>query len=197
MQTHSGWLWKRENALLARFERLWVVLQARTLTFFRDGSKGAPALGWYRLPTNTRCFSTTPQRGLKFCFRVAAAPVQLLLAARSARERNEWVGSLTEPYTPPLKRVLFLYGRGGGGHKASADAVHDCLLNRLGVEGEAAYDVTMKDIGKLLETPVLGSFVERLFNWIGMPGGDDVYNLLMSRGWYRWAAVCCVGCRNM
>lgn len=72
--------------------------------------------------------------------------------------------------TPPPNRVIFFYGRGGGGHKASANAVRDCLQQ----DDYEPCDVKMEDIGLLLEAPILGDYVKRAFNLLGVPGGDDL-----------------------
>ena len=48
----------------------------------------------------------------------------------------------------PRRFVLFIIGRGGGGHKASANAVQAALL---GAGHEWAADIEMVDVGHLFE----------------------------------------------
>lgn len=79
--------------------------------------------------------------------------------------------------TPPPNRVIFFYGRGGGGHKASANAVRDCLQQ----DDYEPCDVKMEDIGLLLEAPILGDYVKRAFNLLGVPGGDDLCDSSMAQ----------------
>ena len=82
---------------------------------------------------------------------------------------------------PPSKRILFLIGRGGGGHKASARA----LLAAARDQGLPwADDVEMIDVGYLIESFVSGK-PPRTSGF----DGDELYNWLMKRGFYRLAAL--------
>lgn len=79
----------------------------------------------------------------------------------------------------PKPKVLFMFGRGGGGHKASARAVRDALLSR-----NENLDVELVDVGYLMESFVFG----RKMRTSGFDG-DELYNLLMKHGWYRTARL--------
>ena len=82
---------------------------------------------------------------------------------------------------PPSKRVLFLIGRGGGGHKASARALL-AAAHELGLPW--AEDVEMVDVGYLIESFVSGK-PPRTSGF----DGDELYNWLMKHGFYRVAAL--------
>jgi hypothetical protein len=144
---HRGWLWTQSAATCCgSMRRYWFVLQRDMLVFYR-GEWGTPEtvsadsdpllhrpqrpLGAIAL-TKLKCYSTVPLCGRQFCFRVEGGGKSHLLAAESADERRLWVSTLLQHRSGHLgehvrHRVLFFYGRGGGGHKASANAVRDCL----------------------------------------------------------------------
>lgn len=88
-------------------------------------------------------------------------------------------GSRTSVSTAPPSAV-FLYGRGGGGHKAAAKALQDCLLSK-GVQW--AQRICLVDAGALTERAIHGIMAEVI------PSGDDVYNWLMGQGWYGLAGM--------
>ena len=184
----SGWLWRQG---ILRPRRVWCVQNGKQLQVFGN---------YYQLLNeaielvDARCYSTVPHAGHAFCFRLVIGGRSTWFAAESADERRRWVTTILQHApgrigdAPPARnRILFLYGRGGGGHKASANAVRDCLEQDVGSGVQC--DVVMGDLGLLLEAPVLGERVKRVFNRLGVPGGDDVYNYFMSKGWYRLADV--------
>lgn len=192
-----GWLSRQGYS--GCFSRCWFLMAGPQLRCYRDESERR-LLGAVEL-SSARCFCTVSHAGRAFCFRInlstSWSSVSLLLAAESEDERLLWVTAILRhasvhnhapsPSSSPSRRtarMLFLYGRGGGGHKASANAVRDCLAQD---EGGVRCDVQLEDIGRLLEAPVIGERVKRFFNWLGMPGGDDIYNFFMSIGWYRMA----------
>eukprot|EP00306_Pavlova_sp_CCMP459_P005512 CAMPEP_0185164730 /NCGR_PEP_ID=MMETSP1139-20130426/9823_1 /TAXON_ID=298111 /ORGANISM="Pavlova sp., Strain CCMP459" /LENGTH=644 /DNA_ID=CAMNT_0027730113 /DNA_START=24 /DNA_END=1958 /DNA_ORIENTATION=- len=103
-----------------------------------------------------------------------------------------------DPAGPRAPRALFLYGRGGGGHLASAVAVRDCLESHTpprpagdgpSASGDASLDarlaVDMVDVGKLVEAGILGPVLSSIAPF----SGDDVYNFFMKQGQYGLAAA--------
>ena len=72
--------------------------------------------------------------------------------------------------------VLFMYGRGGGGHKASAKALSACVQQ----------EHELVDVGYLIESFITGREIPRASGF----DGDELYNFLMRRGWYVIAQVC-------
>ena len=184
-QPLSGWL------LLRGSSRRWFVLKDSTLCYYHDAS-ASRVTGSIDLRDAKLCYATVPHgNGLEHCFRVLDSKgSNVLLAAEGAEERTQWVSAIRTRIAVPSKtaanRIIFFYGRGGGGHKASANAVKDCLAQDA-TAGGVECAVTMEDLGTLLEAPVLGETTQRLFTWLGMPGGDDIYNYFMSKGWYRFA----------
>jgi hypothetical protein len=189
----TGWL------VLNTKQRCFFKLHEKQLVYFQEESEQTE-LGAIDL-TNARCYSTVPHAVAllprPFCFRIATSTGRnnLLLAAESEDGRRKWVTEILRRASGHLEgpvkrnRVLFFYGRGGGGHKASANAVKDCLAQDAMVDGGISCEVKLEDLGTLMETPVLGEFVQKTFSWLGVPGGDDVYNFLMAKGWYRLADV--------
>ena len=83
-----------------------------------------------------------------------------------------------------IGRPIFIIGHGGGGHKASANAVKDCLLAK-GVEWAAS--VELLDCEWLVTSAILGSPPKP------GSGGEDMYNLLMRIGAYRSASMITYG----
>jgi len=77
--------------------------------------------------------------------------------------------------------VQFLIGRGGGGHKASARAVRDCLIRQ---KVPWAEDVEFVDAGYLLD-----SIITRRQAQPGRFDCDDLYNWFMKNGCYRLASL--------
>ena len=77
--------------------------------------------------------------------------------------------------------VLFIIGRGGGGHRASAHAVRACLQGTPAAWAEA---IDMVDVGYLIEGIVLGQ-PPRTEGF----DSDELYNLLMRHGFYRVASL--------
>jgi len=74
-----------------------------------------------------------------------------------------------------------MIGRGGGGHKASAVALHACMK----MEGVAWADgISFVDTGDVVERAIQGCMVRCL------PSGDDIYNWFMKLGFYRLAGLC-------
>lgn len=102
------------------------------------------------------------------------------------------------PARAPGKTAVFFYGRGGGGHLASAIAVRDCLtqehawsadlLAAAGLPPTGApflsdeYRVLIVDIGKLAEESVLGPLAR-----LSPFSGDDIYNWCIRNGQYALA----------
>lgn len=177
-----------QGRISSTFTRYYFSVSGRQLNCFRDNSQGS-LLSVVPL-CNAKCFATVPHGGHEKCFRVVLpdstlAQSSYLFAADSDRERRLWMATIQRlaNITPPPNRVIFFYGRGGGGHKASANAVRDCLQQ----DDYEPCDVKMEDIGLLLEAPILGDYVKRAFNLLGVPGGDDLYNFFMAKGWYRIA----------
>ena len=84
-----------------------------------------------------------------------------------------------EADAPAGSTVQFFIGRGGGGHTASARAVRDCLLQQ-GVPW--AKNIEFVDTGYLFDSIISGRR-EKGYD------ADELYNSLMSRGWYRLAAI--------
>jgi len=74
--------------------------------------------------------------------------------------------------------VLFLIGRGGGGHKASAIAIRDCLIQR---QVSWSANIEFIDIGEVVEEAIHGCCAKYCCS------GDDIYNELMKRGYYLFA----------
>ena len=95
-----------------------------------------------------------------------------------------------DPEKPrPERTVLFIIGRGGAGHKASAKAVQAALVTA----GHAwAHEIEMVDMGHLYEACLSGRAPNK-----EAFGPDDGYNWLMKHGCYRLAgisgpiAMCC------
>jgi len=79
------------------------------------------------------------------------------------------------------KPVLFMIGRGGGGHKASALALRDCLAQR-GVQW--VDDIELVDVGPIVEQAIHACCMKFC------PSGDDIYNWLMKHSMYRMAGGC-------
>jgi len=184
----SGWLTYYRNAALGWSSRVWFVLQEQGVRYYRDESE-SKLLG--RIDVGSaRCFCTVPHGASAFCFRLTTeAGVKWLLSAESDDERRQWVEAVVRrtasSHAPEVRnRVLFMYGRGGGGHIASANAVRDCLAQD---QGDVACDVKIVDLGTELEEPVMGAKAKWALKALRLPNGDDVYNICMSRGWYRFA----------
>ena len=197
-----GWLW-RQGTIRSRMVHFWFVLKISAentceLCFYADDSE-QKLVGSVPL-ANAMCYCTVPQAGHSYCFRLRPdtpgrlfnAPLYLL-AAESADERRRWVTTILRHASghiveaPARNRVIFFYGRGGGGHKASANAVRDTLMEDTEDEGALEVDIQMRDFGLMVEDPILGPVTKRIFNRIGVPGGDGMYNFMMARGWYRGA----------
>lgn len=85
-----------------------------------------------------------------------------------------------DPPANHSRTVLFLCGRGGGGHKAASIALRDCL-ERQGVSW--AHGIEILDAGSLFDLMTSGSS-SKLFD------GDEWYNWFMKRGFYRIAGLC-------
>lgn len=74
--------------------------------------------------------------------------------------------------------VLFLIGRGGGGHKAAAVAIRDCLIQK---QVPWSTNIELIDIGEVVEEAIHGCCAKCCCS------GDDIYNELMKRGCYIFA----------
>eukprot|EP00316_Scyphosphaera_apsteinii_P008112 CAMPEP_0119334910 /NCGR_PEP_ID=MMETSP1333-20130426/88295_1 /TAXON_ID=418940 /ORGANISM="Scyphosphaera apsteinii, Strain RCC1455" /LENGTH=460 /DNA_ID=CAMNT_0007345333 /DNA_START=54 /DNA_END=1436 /DNA_ORIENTATION=+ len=108
------------------------------------------------------------------------------------RPRNSRVGLLNETGNCRgnddcrigTKIVFFLCGAGGGGHKASANAIRDCLVQE-GVEWAAGIKLLNPSV--MVDEMLFGSAAaqqrEHLFD------GDAWYNWFMKRGYYRFAGI--------
>jgi hypothetical protein len=100
------------------------------------------------------------------------------------------------------RRAVFFYGRGGGGHLASANAVRDCLTTQLAPHAAsllrracepsaaasplaplARESIELVDIARLVDAMVLGEAVARRLPL----NGDDLYNLALAAGLYSLA----------
>ena len=90
----------------------------------------------------------------------------------------------SEATTPSRGGVLFLVGRGGGGHVASARALQVCARQQ-GVTW--AEDIELIDIGYLIESFLPGRRGKPRTSGFD---GDELYNWLMKKGLYRLAALC-------
>ena len=88
------------------------------------------------------------------------------------------------PSLTPRGGVLFLVGRGGGGHVASARALQVCARQQ-GVTW--AEDIELIDIGYLIESFLPGRRGKPRTSGFD---GDELYNWLMKKGLYRLAALC-------
>lgn len=78
--------------------------------------------------------------------------------------------------------ALFIVGRGGGGHKASAISVRDCLQHgpRAGSAGALPVSIDLIDASDVLARAIPGA---------SGANGDDVYNWCLQNGWYGIAGV--------
>lgn len=105
-----------------------------------------------------------------------------LLAAGRTHRLREYVESTSEP--DATRTAVFMIGRGGGGHKASAIALRDCLLDHGGGGlGPWGVDrVELHDVGALVDVGLHGQLFP--FN------GDDIYNWMMKQGFYETADMC-------
>eukprot|EP00965_Chrysotila_dentata_P190413 6173880-Pleurochrysis_carterae.AAC.3 len=81
-------------------------------------------------------------------------------------------------------KILFIIANGGGGHKATANAVRDCLEMR---DASLARDVEFLDASALIDRMLFGPGAEREK---GFFDGDAWYNWFMRSGYYRIAAIC-------
>lgn len=80
------------------------------------------------------------------------------------------------PLSAPRTAAVFMIGRGGSGHKASAEAVRACLL-----EGDTEPSLSSLDCIELVDA---ASLLEMRLHGQILPSGDDVYNWLMKGGYY-------------
>lgn len=114
----------------------------------------------------TRGRTKTPEKpALPLLSREKKAPARAASSNETALDRSPAV-------------ALFLIGRGGGGHKAAAEALKQSLIS-AGVGW--ASSIEMVD-GGLLLNEASGS--------ISRFDGDEWYNWLMKRGYYRIAGFC-------
>ena len=86
------------------------------------------------------------------------------------------------PISAPGGNIIFLIGRGGGGHKASAQALFACLMEQ-GIPW--ADKIQFVDVGYLIDSFVKGALTARTSGF----DGDEMYNCLMRRGHYRLASL--------
>lgn len=109
--------------------------------------------------------------------RYVLASTDLLLSPR----RESRSGRVSDSASKPAV-ALFITGRGGGGHKAAAAALHDCL-QQDGAEWASA--IEMVDGQRLFDEAIAGGGkVRHSFD------GDEWYNYFMRRGYYRIAGFC-------
>lgn len=81
--------------------------------------------------------------------------------------------------TSHRQRILFLIGRGGGGHKASARALRDAM------PAEIQASVEMVDVGYTLEACLWGRSEPRKHGF----DADELYNWLLKNGCFCLAAL--------
>ena len=77
------------------------------------------------------------------------------------------------------RKIVFIYGRGGGGHKAAARAVQAALLG----SGDAV-DIELIDAGYTIEAIMNGSPSPRTSGF----DVDELYNVLMRVGFHSAAS---------
>ncbi|KAG8470097.1 hypothetical protein KFE25_008518 [Diacronema lutheri] len=159
------------------------------------------------------CFAVVPDGETNGHTFAAASEVELACWLRDLRVVAFELRSVARPRP---RRALLLYGRGGGGHLASALAVRDCLAGPL--EGRAAAmlaecyaaEARAATVAPAVEASAckaelpaappelelvdVGRVVDEIVlgGWLSraLPfGGDDVYNWLLSHGCYALAAL--------